>query len=198
MLVGVGRQANAVETREYLLGDIDGFVYNGPGSVDDVYIDPAWQDYWGESPFLNDFDQIEDVQIVLFSFLFDLSDNEQIIGGELTVGLRATTLDNPANWLSMEGSFIRPSFYNLNWDPLSMTETTERRVNLDNVSGYNVIPLLQDGLLNVGIHRNAAVDYAILSTVVIPEPATLLLFGLSGLLLRSGENLCGILTVKTV
>jgi hypothetical protein len=33
---------------------------------------------------------------------------------------------------------------------------------------------------------------------VVPEPATLVLFGLGGLLLRNGENLCGILTVKMV
>jgi len=26
------------ETREYLLGDIDGIHYDGPGSVDDVYV----------------------------------------------------------------------------------------------------------------------------------------------------------------
>jgi hypothetical protein len=33
---------------------------------------------------------------------------------------------------------------------------------------------------------------------VIPEPCTLLLFALGGLILRNGENLCGILTVKMV
>jgi len=33
---------------------------------------------------------------------------------------------------------------------------------------------------------------------IVPEPTTFLLFGLGGLLLRNGENLCGILTVKMV
>jgi hypothetical protein len=37
-----------------------------------------------------------------------------------------------------------------------------------------------------------------LEITIIPEPTTFLLLGIGGLLLRNGENLCGILTVKMV
>ncbi|GAF91951.1 unnamed protein product, partial [marine sediment metagenome] len=37
--------ANYPETREYLLGDIDGFVYEGTGSEDDVYVDADWREW---------------------------------------------------------------------------------------------------------------------------------------------------------
>jgi len=54
-----------------------------------------------------------------------------------------------------------------------------------------------------GIYRTSGVFYPTDSSVavdiaIIPEPTTFLLLGLGGLLLRNGENLCGILTVKMV
>ncbi len=42
LLAASGAYAGSVypETREYILGDVDDFNYDGVGSVDDVYVDP--------------------------------------------------------------------------------------------------------------------------------------------------------------
>lgn len=79
--------------------------------------------------------------------------------------------------------------YGLNdWYPLSNTETTVRSVDMANVHGYNLLPDLQDGLFNAVITGDIAVDYAVLTLEIVPEPATFMLLGFGGLLLKKRFN----------
>jgi len=183
LLCGCAAQATP-ETREYLLGDVDGFVYNGPGSVDDVYVDPAWRN-WAEHHTggpIQGFDILMSEQIILFTFRYDLAPNEYITAATLTLGLRST-VSGGVGGLVFEGGSPRPSFADLNWYPISETGTTIRTADLAHLPD-NVIPNLQDGLFSAAIMRNFAVDYAILNLEVIPEPATILLLALGITVIR--------------
>jgi hypothetical protein len=167
--------AQATEMRTYILGDIDGFVYNGLGSIDDVYVDPTWQNrawyHWTQTQF----DILEPDQIVLFSFTYNLAPNEQITAATLTLGLRKTIAGNTAGYFHANAGVgeWRESFYDLNWYPIGDAGITIRSVNLAN--GYNIISDMQGGLFNAAISGNVAIDYAQLTMEVIPEPMTFLL-----------------------
>lgn len=176
-------------TVEYLLGDIDEFTYNGQGSIDDVYVSSEWLSEWEdrEEP-INGFDVFENEQLVLFTFLYDLAEGEEVVDATLTIAMKSIVPDSSNHSLvlgdSLGAVLIRPSFTDLSWEPISETETTIRSVSLDNVISDNMIPYLQEGVLNVAINRDVAVDYATLTLEVVPEPATLLLLGFGGLLIR--------------
>ncbi|MCX5633293.1 MAG: PEP-CTERM sorting domain-containing protein [Phycisphaerae bacterium] len=178
-----------LETREYLLGDVDGFVYNGPGSIDDVYVDPDWRNYWlSQDPRpIKGFDVITSEQIVPFTFCYNLAPNEYVMAATLTLGLRSTVSDG-VGWLVFEGGSPRPSFADLNWYPISETGTTIRTADLAHLPD-NVIPNLQDGLFSVAVRRHFAVDYAILTLEIIPEPATILLLALGITVIRRCRQL---------
>lgn len=171
------------ETREYLLGDIDGFVYNGVGSADDVYVDPAWQN-WIQQHYswsLKDFDILEPDQMasVLFSFSYDLAPDEQVIGATLTLGLRSTipvSEGGGGGVFITHGGGVRPSFNDLNWYPINDTGISVRSVDLANIAGYNVMPDLQSGLFDAAVRGVVAVDYAQLTLQIVPEPVSVLLF----------------------
>lgn len=195
LLLGCLSQSNAAypETREYLLGDIDGFQYNGPGSVDDVYVDPVLWNYADLGSPTKPFDITGANQDIPFTFLFPLEGSEQVTGATLTVGLRATDSlvtndwlvlhpdDGAAHWGGDHSGVYE--FPDLGWLPISFTGTSVRSVDLANILGDNRLPFLQDGRLNIHITDDTAVDYALLTIEVIPEPATLSLLALGVLAL---------------
>jgi hypothetical protein len=176
------------ETREYLLGDIDGIHYDGAGSVDNVHVDPKLLGYLQQvAPAENndDFDALNCNNNVPFTFVYSLAANEAVIGGALTLGLRATdplvTSDELAFMDSNATQLWKHWFSNLGWLPIADTGVTVRSVDLANVEGNSYISLLQDGKLNVCITDDCAVDYAKLTIQVMPEPATLSLLAAGGL-----------------
>jgi hypothetical protein len=175
--------SSRAEIREYVLGDTDNFIYNGTGSVDDVYVDAAWQNYWlGFSTPVKKFDVATNDQVIPFTFVYDLADGESVIAATLAIGLRATDVTAPAGYFVI--GIVRPSFNTLGWETISATETTICSVDLSNVQGWNAIPTLQGGQLDVAIRRTYAVDYAILTLNVVPEPTTLLLVGFGSIVVR--------------
>jgi len=176
------------QTREYLLGDEDGMVYGGPGSVDDVYVDQRlldWLQSVAPSEPNDDFDVLNYNNNVPFTFLFPLAAEEEVVGASLTLGLRAVDELYWADWLMVRAAEIFPcwvyTFPDLGWSPLPYTGVAVRTVDLSNILGDNRLPLLQDGNLNVTITDDTAVDYARLTIEVMPEPATLALLALGGL-----------------
>jgi hypothetical protein len=188
------------QTREYLLGDMDGIHYDGPGSIDDVYVDPALWAFadLGVGPAVH-FDVAQANQDVPFTFLFPLGPGETITGAMLIVGLRATDNLYTNDWLVLhpddgtvhwggDTSGIY-EFPNLGWTPLSYTNTTVCSVDLADIDGDDRLPWLQDGNLNVHITDDTAVDFARLTVEVVPGPATLSLLALGGLtLIRRRRN----------
>ena len=178
--------ASYSETRQYLLGDMDGFVYEGPGSVDDVYLDPLWQQYFNKnaSPD-NDLDQLEANQDIGFSFVYPLEAYETVVSAVLTLGLRATDglVTNDIICLDGRTAYEILLLEDLGWQPILFTGINERSVNLDDVAGEDFISYLQDGQFNVQIRDDVGVDYAILDIEVVPEPATLSLLAIGAVVM---------------
>ena len=173
---------------ELLLGDVDGLVYDGVGSVDDVYVDPAWLAVVepGSGPE-DPFDIVAINHNVPFTFEFSLRPHETVTDAALTVGIRAggDFVETDVIFLEVKG----PETYNfaaLGWLPVPTTGTTERTLDLSDVLGDNILPDLQDGQLNVLLRDDVGVDYARLNyTTVIPTPSAVL----AGLALLGGMTL---------
>ncbi|MCD4825682.1 MAG: PEP-CTERM sorting domain-containing protein [Phycisphaerae bacterium] len=181
-LVGIP-VVSASEIREYLLGDVDGIVYNGAGSVDDVYADPdlmAWLQAVAPTEPNDNFDVINTNNNVPFTFTYPLAADETIIGATLTIGLRSTDFLASSDEIYLHNSNATLhwgySYNDLGWLPIPDSGVTVRSINLANVLGDNHLPLLQDGQLDVHITDDSAVDYARLTVEVVPEPATVSLF----------------------
>lgn len=177
--------ASYPETREYLLGDIDNFLYDGPGSVDDVYVDPVYESLINHdgSRTIDGFDVIAVNHDIPFTFEYPLGPSETVVNASLIVGLRATTGLVTTDAIMLDGLGVINMFWfeDLGWLPMSDTERSIKVLDLGNVLGNDFLPMLQDGQFNVRLWDDVAVDYAILSMEVIPEPATLSLLALGGL-----------------
>ena len=196
-LVAARAEGAYPETREYLLGDIDGINYNGAGSVDDVYVDPGFRS-WYDNGVLGDpgsryangvqgFDVLSNDHALLFTFVFGLAGNESVVGASLTVAMRAVSsvsndrIDLEPDRGGYADTFFRYDFADLGWLPISSTGTTLRTIDLANALGCydhttvadNLLLLLQDGKFNVMVHDDEAIDYAKLTLEITPEPATL-------------------------
>jgi hypothetical protein len=79
-----------VSTRDYLVGDIDGFTFDGDGSVDNAYIDPNWRSAIESSSALpiTGFDDLSGNENVAFTIQHQLDAGERIVHGALAVALR--------------------------------------------------------------------------------------------------------------
>ena len=188
VVIGFSTQVFASVTREYLLGDVDNFQYGGPGSIDDVYVDPIVvavnpSATWPLIPF----DTFRANSIIPFTFVYPLLEDEEIISATLTVAMRASSsgvstdriflLNHDASW------HLDWYFDVIGWLPIPSTGTTIRSLDIGNIQGTNYLSFLQDGELSGHIHDDTAVDYAKLTIEVTPEPATLTMLALSGLAL---------------
>jgi len=176
------------EYRELILtlGDIDGGVYGGAGSIDHVPVDPDWLAAVNantpstnpERPF--DFSQIN--QNVPFTFTFDLEPTESVVSAWLTLGLQGTA-DGAGGIASDAVIFgydppLGPYYYDdLGWRPFSQDRVRIRSVNLSDINGENVLGELQDGHFNVLVRDDSMVDYARLTLGIIPEPSIFALLG---------------------
>lgn len=182
-----------IEIRQYILGDIDNFVYAGPGSVDDVYVEPNWLNVLMRYPLsINSFDVLETNQLVPFSFVYNLSSDEHVVAATLSLGLRGNgynvfyTSEILSNGSVVVG--IKPSFEELGWI-LSETETIICSVNLADVRDYNFIPFLQSGEFSAAVGLNyVGIDYVILTLEVIPEPSTVALLVIGILALKRSRR----------
>ena len=79
-----------MSSRDYLLGDIDGYTNDGAGSVDAAYIDPAWQTAIQNSSALpiTGFDDAAGNKNVAFTIQHQLDAGERVVHGYLALGLK--------------------------------------------------------------------------------------------------------------
>src|SRR5439155_1322657 len=108
-----------LQTRDYWLGDIDGFTNNLAGEA--VPLDAAWQSSIAAAAAgqpLDGFDVVTNNHWVPFTFNFSLAPNERVI--EATLSLSMRSLNSAAGDLlylhSLTNSF---SFSSLGWLPVS-------------------------------------------------------------------------------
>lgn len=151
--------------REYPLGDIDGF--NRNGTSDDVYVDPDWRaavDAVTNLP-LDGFDVASAVHWVPFSFKFELDTRrEVVVSASLSVGLRSIFGSNaPTDRIYIDGLNRWFTLAELGVADLPTTDVHGRVIDLS-----DLLPLLQDGRLNIAFRGDASVDWAVLNLRVAP------------------------------
>ena len=182
------------EIREYLLGDVDGINYDGAGSIDDVYVNPALQAHLAGGIPERPFDWPEINTNVPFTFVFPLEEGEEVVDATLTLGLRAREYLSHTDVLKFFDSDITTTYgpygvEELGWWPYTQTGSDARSLDVDDVLGDNLLFLLQDGQFDGYLTDDTGIDYALLTIEVVPEPATASLLGIAavGLMRRRRE-----------
>ncbi len=159
----------AVSLRDYLIGDIDGFTYDGTSSVDNVYIDPAWQSAIASSSALpiTKLDDLSGNKNVAFTIQHTLDAGEQVVHGSLALALRQTgaLLDTDSIRLFDMAPENRKTFAQLGWD--SQFDGSATFVGVLDLGGD--LDHLQSGSVNVQINDDTALDWA-LYTVTVATP----------------------------
>lgn len=155
-----------LQTREYWLGDIDGFG-NAIPTGEAVPVDAAWlasiQTAAGAQA-VDGFDVITNGHWVPFTFNFSLSPTEHVVAASLSLAMRAVGgaaddvlyLDSLTNGVTLSS---------LGWTPISTTTNPTVRV-LDLASNLAV---LADGRLNLALQNDIGIDWAMLELQVAPN-----------------------------
>ena len=150
------------DDRRVWLGDIDGFVSGH--SADAVYVDPLWQSQVAAAlgQPLAGFDSLVAGRMVPFSFQFAVPAGQQVVDARLTLALRATG-DASGNRIYFESAAGGFSWSDLGWTAPT-TAAAAQTLNLSRNLAW-----LQDGLLNVALCPQVAVDWAVLDLKFAPR-----------------------------
>jgi hypothetical protein len=157
-----------LQTRDYWLGEIDGFTNNTAGG-ELVPVDATWratvQGVAGTQP-LDGFDIVTNNHWVPFTFNFSVSSAERIVGATLSLSMRAT------NSAAVDVLYISSvtngfTFSALNWLPVSTSPiASNATVRVTDLSGQ--INLLTNGQLNLAVQGDIGIDWAVLELQVAP------------------------------
>ncbi|MEM1026525.1 MAG: hypothetical protein AAGJ38_00405 [Planctomycetota bacterium] len=159
-----------VQRREYWVGDFDEFEADGPGSADEVYVDPAWRTevenitgFRAGYPIAG-FDDPDFDRLVPFSIGYHLAEDERVVSAVLTIGTKrlGNFSDNDVVFLESLGNRI--------------TFGTREAWGMEFDDGLQVVSIelfgdvsyLQDGLLNVLVTDDRPVDWAHLALNIGP------------------------------
>ncbi len=158
------------EVREYTLGQDDNFA----DGVDNVYVDPDWladivdaNPTWTVVPF--DDPLGAGGEMVPFTFVFDLTGTEQITAASLSFHFKRNG-GNPWNsdsiWVDdvTHGRLLT----GLGWDGSSETVLSIDLASIPG-TGENLLPLLEDGVLNCMVADDSVIDDATLVLEVEPR-----------------------------
>jgi hypothetical protein len=158
---GVQPGVYRVSTRDYLIGDIDGFTYDGPGSIDAAFIDPAWRTAIEASSALpiTGFDNLAGNQNVAFTIQRQVAVGERVVHGYLALGMRQTPGGESATdflrVFDMDPSH-RIDFSAVGWN--TQVTTTSTFVGVVDLGGF--LTELQSSSTNVQLNDDAGLDWA--------------------------------------
>ncbi|MEQ8848890.1 hypothetical protein [Botrimarina sp.] len=159
----------AVSSRDYLIGDIDGFTPDGALSVDDAPIDPAWRaaiESGSALPVVG-FDDLTGNTNVAFTIEHVLDPGERVVHGSLALALQKSggVVDTDFLRLFNSAPENRRSLSDLGWaDQISDSAPFVGVVDLGSSLEH-----LQAGSVNVQLNDDVGVDWA-LYTVTVATP----------------------------
>lgn len=159
-----------VSLRDYLIGDIDSFVYDGGGSVDDAFIDPDWRtDIANNSALpITGFDDLTGNQNVAFTIQHVLDAGEQVVHGFVALGLKqggGGLVDTDFIRFFDMDSQHRFNFSDLGWD--SEINTTDTFVGVIDLGAF--LDEMQSGSVNVQINDDTGLDW-VTYTIAVAIP----------------------------
>lgn len=163
------RDSYQVSLRDYLLGDIDAFVHDGSGSVDEAFIDADWAAEINNTSThpITGFDDLSPNQNVAFTVQHMLSPGERVIHGFVAFGIRRSGDEVDSDFVRLfdmnpEHHF---SFSELGWD--EQINESETYVGVLDLGSY--LEELQDGSINVQFNDDVGVDWSIY-TIAVATP----------------------------
>ncbi len=139
-----------------LLGDLDDYSYNGPGSDDDPLVLPAWEQQFTTT--LGHLDEAGNNQTRLVSIVAPIDENQSLTNARLVLRVRAvgSGSDNDVLILDDMGNAIPLT-------NLTVVETTLDAQVLSFDFGAADLAMLADGILNVAISDDHEVDWLMLT-----------------------------------
>jgi len=148
----------------YTLGDLDGGIYDGPGSIDDVYVESSWYqeiiDAGVDPSKPKPFDQWWRNYLVPMSFAFaPTTATEAYVQLVMQASDVAVTTDGAR--IEVYGNHY--TFDELGWLPLSRDEYEVRTLDLSSVVGTDYLGSLADGILSLIVSDDVSVDFAVLT-----------------------------------
>ncbi len=159
-----------ISLRDYLIGDIDQFTYDGGGSVDNALIDPAWQtDITNSSALpITGLDDLTGNQNVAFTVQHTLDAGEQVVHGFMALGLRqggGLVNTDFIRFFDMDPQH-RFNFSTLGWD--TEINSTDTFVGIVDLGAF--LDEMQSGSVNVQINDDTGLDWAVY-TVAVATPS---------------------------
>lgn len=175
-----------VESRDYLVGDIDDFTDDGSGSVDEAPIDPAWEAAIQANSALpiTGFDDASGNKNVAFTIQHQLDPGERVVHGSLALSLKQSggVIDSDFLRLFDTSPNNKLTFTELGWDTqIGPSEAFVGVVDLGNSTDQ-----LQSGSVNVQVNDDTAVDWALYTVTVAKSTGTP---GTAEVVIADGESL---------
>jgi hypothetical protein len=159
-----------VSTRDYLVGDIDAYTFDGAGSVDEPYVDPEWQaTIQGDSTQpITGLDDFAGRRNVAFTIQHQLDMGERVVHGYLALALRRAlrgeTTSDFVQLFDMAPEH-RLAFADLGWSANVLP--TGSFVGVVDMGGF--LDQIQNGSVNVRVNDDTGVDWAMyVATVATP------------------------------
>jgi Dockerin type I domain len=166
---GVTPAIYRVSSRDYLLGDIDGYTNDGASSVDAAYIDPAWRAAIQNSSALpiTGFDDTAGNKNVAFTIQHQLDAGERVVHGYLALGLKQSGDQVSSDFIRLfdMSAAHRLDFTTLGWD--SKVNSASTYVGVIDLGSY--LDQLQSGSVNVQINDDTAADWG-MYVVTVAKP----------------------------
>lgn len=156
----------SVSLRDYLIGDIDDFVNDGAGSLDEAFVDPDWESFISGSsshPIVG-FDSLSTNQNTAFTVQHALDPGERVVGASLALALKQSGGDLSSDFIRVIDSApeYRLNFDDLGWD--TQINASERFVGVLDLSPF--LADLQTGDVNVQVNDDSGVDWALYTATV--------------------------------
>ncbi|HMP05147.1 MAG TPA: hypothetical protein PJ982_02260, partial [Lacipirellulaceae bacterium] len=157
---GLAPGVYAIMHRDYLIGDIDGFVHDGPTSVDHPAIDPAWAAFVAASsgqPVIG-FDNLAGGANVAFTIQHQLDPGQRVVHGALAMSLKQAGGSTGDDFVRLfnDDPENRWTYAALGWE--GQINASTPYVGVLDLGGR--LDHLQSGAVNVQVGNDTGVDWA--------------------------------------
>jgi hypothetical protein len=156
----------AMSLRDYMVGDIDSYTFDGGVSVDAPFVDPAWAAAIGDASLapIVGFDTFSGAQNMAFTVQHQLAANERVVHSFLALSMKQSGTPAGTDFVQLFDNSLahRLSFSTLGW--AGQVNASTPYVGVVDLGPY--LDELQSGAVNVWLSDNAGVDWAIYTAAV--------------------------------